>query len=96
MNTEPHLRTIGLVDRLRDEASFVEWEQDSSALSVWQTRWRRLVAGGRSATLTNASDANDTRAFPDPVEQWDRQNGSLTTGSNALTMPTHSPRRLIV
>jgi hypothetical protein len=68
MNTEPHLSTIGLVDHLCDEASFVEWEQDSSKLPDWQTSWRRLVADGRSATLTNASDANETRAFPAPVE----------------------------
>jgi hypothetical protein len=27
-------------------------------------QWRRLVADGRSATLTNASDANETRSFP--------------------------------
>ena len=32
MSTEPHLSTIGLVDHLCDEASFVEWEQDSSDL----------------------------------------------------------------
>jgi hypothetical protein len=68
MNTEPHLSTIGLVDHLCSEASFVDWEQDSSELPDWQTSWRRLVADGRSATLTHASDANDTRAFPAPVE----------------------------
>jgi heme-degrading monooxygenase HmoA len=67
-NTEPHLSTIGLVDHLCSEASFVDWEQDSSELPDWQTSWRRLVADGRSATLTNASDANETRAFPAPVE----------------------------
>jgi heme-degrading monooxygenase HmoA len=67
-NTEPHLSTIDLVDRLCSEASFVDWEQDSSELPDWQTSWRRLVADGRSATLTNASDANETRAFPAPVE----------------------------
>jgi Antibiotic biosynthesis monooxygenase len=68
MNTEPHLSTIGLADHLCDEASFVEWEQDSSELPDWQTSWRRLVADGRSATLTNASAENETRAFPAPVE----------------------------
>jgi hypothetical protein len=68
MKTEPHLSTIGLVDHLCSEASFVDWEQDSSELPDWQTSWRRLVADGRSATLTNASDANETRDFPAPVE----------------------------
>jgi hypothetical protein len=68
MNTEPHHSTIGLVDHLYSEASFADWEQDSSELPDWQTSWRRLVAHGRSATLTNASDADETRAFPAPVE----------------------------
>jgi hypothetical protein len=68
LNTEPHLSTRGLVDHLCDEASFVDWEQDSAKLPDWQTSWRRLVADGRSAPLTNPSDANETRAFPAPVE----------------------------
>jgi hypothetical protein len=68
MNTEPHLSTRGPADHLCNEATFVEWEQDTSELPDWQTSWRRLVADGRSATLTHASDANETRAFPAPVE----------------------------
>jgi hypothetical protein len=68
MTTEPHLSTRGLADHLCDEATFVDWEQDNAKLPDWQTSWRRLVADGRSATLTNPSDANDTRAFPAPVE----------------------------
>lgn len=67
MNTEPHLSTRGLVDHLCDEATFVDWEQDSATLPDWQTAWRRLVADGQSAIITNASDANETRAFPSPV-----------------------------
>ena len=61
-DTEPHRSTIQLVDHLCSEASFVDWEQDSSDLPDWQTCWRRLVADGRSATLSNASDANETGA----------------------------------
>ncbi len=68
MNAEPHKSTIGPVDHLCDEATFVDWEQDSSELPDWQTAWRHLVAEGRSAPLTNASEANETRAFPAPVE----------------------------
>ena len=68
MNTEPHLSTRGLADHLCDEATFVDWEQDTAVLPDWQTGWRRLVADGQSATLTNPSDANETRAFPAPVE----------------------------
>ena len=68
MNTEPHLSTRGLVDHLCDEASFVDWEQDTAEVPDWQTCWRRLVADGESATLTHGSEANETRAFPAPVE----------------------------
>ncbi len=68
MNTEPHLSTIQLVDHLCSEASFVDWEQDSGELPDWQTCWRRLVADGRSATLTHPTPANETRAFPAPPE----------------------------
>ena len=67
MNTEPHLGTRGLADHLCDEASFVDWEQDSATLPDWQTSWRRLVADGRSAPLATPSDANLSRAFPAPV-----------------------------
>jgi hypothetical protein len=68
VNTEPHLGTEALLDHLCDEASFVDWEQTSAGLPDWQTCWRHLVADGRSAPLTHPSDANQTRAFPAPVE----------------------------
>lgn len=68
VDAEPHHSTEGLLDQLCDEATFVDWEQDSPALPDWQTNWRHLVADGKSATLTNQSDANQTRAFPAPVE----------------------------
>jgi hypothetical protein len=67
MNTEPHLSTRALVNHLCDEASFVDWKQDSPQLPDWQTAWRRLVADGESAPITNASDANKGRDFPAPV-----------------------------
>jgi hypothetical protein len=66
--TEPHLSTEGLLDHLCDEASFVDWEQPSPDLPDWQTSWRRLVAAGYSADLTNQSGANQSRSFPAPVE----------------------------
>jgi quinol monooxygenase YgiN len=68
VNTDPHLSTEALLDHLCDEATFVDWEQASSQLPDWQTNWRHLVADGQSATLTNESEANQTRAFPAPVE----------------------------
>ena len=42
--------------------------QDDPALPDWPTAYRHLVADGRSATLTDASRANETRSFPPPVE----------------------------
>jgi quinol monooxygenase YgiN len=68
VNTDPHVSTEGLLDHLCDEATFVDWEQASPQLPDWQTSWRHLVSDGRSATLTNESEANQTRAFPAPVE----------------------------
>lgn len=68
VNTDPHLSTEALLDHLCDEATFVDWEQDTPQLPDWQTSWRHLVADGYSADLTNQSEANQTRAFPAPVE----------------------------
>ncbi len=51
-----------------DEATFVDWEQDSADLPDWQTGYRRLVADGQVASLTHPTDAHQTRAFPPPVE----------------------------
>ena len=68
VDAEPHRSTEPLLDRLCDEATFVDWEQASPELPDWQTSWRHLVDDGQSATLTNQSEANHTRAFPAPVE----------------------------
>jgi quinol monooxygenase YgiN len=68
VNTEPHLSTESLLDHLCDEATFVDWEQASPQLPDWQTSWRHLVADGQSAILAHQSEANQTRAFPAPVE----------------------------
>jgi heme-degrading monooxygenase HmoA len=68
VSSEPHVSTEALLDHLCDEATFVDWEQASPELPDWQTSWRRLVANGQSATLTNQSEANQSRAFPAPVE----------------------------
>jgi hypothetical protein len=68
VNTDPHRSTETLLDHLCDEATFVDWEQAGPELPDWQTSWRHLVADGHSATLTNESDANQTRAFPAPIE----------------------------
>ena len=68
VETEPHLNTMAHIDEWCDEATFIDWEQDSSGLPDWQRSWSRLIADGQVATLTHASEAHETRAFPAPIE----------------------------
>jgi hypothetical protein len=68
VNSEPHLSITARLDHYCDEATFVDWEQDSPDLPDWQTSWRHLTADGQVAELTHPSAANQTRAFPLPVE----------------------------
>lgn len=68
VSSEPHLSTMARLDDWCDEATFVSWEQISEDPPDWQTGYRRLVADGQAASLTHASDAHQTRAFPAPVE----------------------------
>jgi hypothetical protein len=67
VENQPHQSITTRLDHYCDEATFVDWEQDSPDLPDWQTSYRHLVADGLVAELTNASDANQTRAFPPPV-----------------------------
>ena len=67
VRTEPHLSTMAKLDHLCDEATFVDWEQDSPDLPDWQTNWRHLVADGLAAELSQPSAAHQTRDFPAPV-----------------------------
>ena len=67
VGSQPHLGISARLDHYCDEATFVDWEQPNADLPDWQACWRRLVADGVSAKLTNESDANQTRAFPAPV-----------------------------
>lgn len=68
VNSEPHLDISKRLDHFCDEATFVDWEQASPDLPDWQTSWRHLIADGQVAELSHPSDANQTRAFPQPVE----------------------------
>jgi quinol monooxygenase YgiN len=68
VDAEPHAGISTRLDHFCDEATFVDWEQDSPHLPDWQTSWRHLTADGKVAELTHPSDANQTRAFPPPVE----------------------------
>ena len=48
VRTEPHRTIMSHLDRFCDEATFVDWEQDSADLPDWQTGWRReAVAVGQ-------------------------------------------------
>ena len=68
VNSEPHRSITTRLDHYCDEATFVDWEQDSPDLPDWQTSWRHLTVDGTAAKLTRPSDANEIRAFPRPVE----------------------------
>jgi hypothetical protein len=65
---QPHLSISKRLDHYCDEATFVDWEQDSPKLPDWQASWRHITADGQVAELTHPSDANQTRAFPPPAE----------------------------
>jgi hypothetical protein len=67
VGNRPHRSIMDRLDSYCDEATFVDWEQDSPELPDWQTSHRHLVADGQAAELTHPSDANQTRAFPPPV-----------------------------
>ena len=67
VGSEPHLTTMARLDDWCDEATFTAWEQSDPSLPDWQTGYDRLIAGGQVASLTHASDAHRTRAFPAPV-----------------------------
>ena len=68
VGAQPHLNTMGRISDWCDEATFVDWEQPDADLPDWQTGYRRLVADGKAASLTEPTAANETRDFPPPVE----------------------------
>ena len=67
VRSKPHQAIRSKIDHYCDEATFVDWEQDSPDLPDWQTNWRHLVADGQAAELTQPSAAHQTRDFPAPV-----------------------------
>jgi heme-degrading monooxygenase HmoA len=64
---EPHLETMARIDEWCDEATFVDWEQDSAGLPDWQLGFSRIVSDGQVASLSHPTEAHQTRAFPAPV-----------------------------
>jgi hypothetical protein len=67
VGSEPHKAIRSKIDHYCDEATFVDWDQDSPDLPDWQTNWRHLVANGLAAELSQPSPAHQTRDFPAPV-----------------------------
>jgi heme-degrading monooxygenase HmoA len=67
VGTEPHRSTMDHIDEWCDEATFVNWEEAGGDLPDWPQSYRRLLADGQLATLTNPSAAHHTRDFPAPV-----------------------------
>jgi hypothetical protein len=67
VRTEPHRTIQSHLDRYCDEATFVDWEQDSADLPDWPTNWHHLVADGQAAEISQPSAAHQTRDFPAPV-----------------------------
>ena len=65
----PHQAIQGRLDHYCDEATFVDWDQDSPGLPDWQNE---LAPPGRRRQGRPAhapvGRANQTRAFPPPVE----------------------------
>jgi quinol monooxygenase YgiN len=53
VGSEPHRTIMSHLDRFCDEATFVDWEQDSADLPDWQTGWPACAgasAGRRAGT----------------------------------------------
>jgi hypothetical protein len=67
VRTEPHRTIQSHLDRYCDEATFVDWEQDSADLPDWPTNWRHLVADGQAAEISQPSATHQSRDFPAPV-----------------------------
>jgi len=67
IQADPHRSTMASLDTWCDEATFADWEQASADLPGWPESYRRLVADGQVATLTQPSPEHLTRAFPPPV-----------------------------
>jgi hypothetical protein len=68
VGSEPHRSTMRRIDDWCDEATFAAWEHEGPGLPDWQTSYQHLIADGQSTRLTDASEAQLTRAFPAPVQ----------------------------
>ena len=67
VGASPHDATMSQIDSWCDEATFVNWEQETAELPSWETGYERLRADGQVSTLSNPSASHHTRDFPAPV-----------------------------
>ena len=66
VGAQPHLGMMGSIDEWCDEATFVEWEQETPELPGWPAAHARLVEGGRANALSRPSPDHEARSFPPP------------------------------
>jgi len=57
VGAEPHLTIMGRIDDWCDEATFVDWEEATAGPLDWQDGYRRIVADGQTASLTQGTEA---------------------------------------
>jgi quinol monooxygenase YgiN len=67
MTTEPHRATMANIDEWCDEATAVDWEQDTPHFPDWRAAFELLVRQGRAIPLARPSPDHEARAFPPPV-----------------------------
>ena len=67
VDSEPHRTITTRLDHYCDEATFVDWEQDSPICRTGRPTGGTLPPSGRVAELTDASPANQTRDFLPPL-----------------------------
>lgn len=61
---EPHRGVMGSLDEWCDEATTVEWEQESPEFPDWAEISQRLMHDGRVSPLSQPSTDHVTRTFP--------------------------------
>jgi len=64
---EPHLETMARIDEWCDEATFVDWEQDSAGPTGLAVGFQPHRSDGQVASLSRPTEAHQTRSFPAPV-----------------------------
>jgi hypothetical protein len=66
MLSGPHRKAMPALLDICNEASLVDWTQDSATLPDWKEAHRRLVAEGRRSKVRNPTPAHDAFEIPAP------------------------------